>query len=307
MPILYFWFSVPQDALVQSFIEFPRLNVAGRYLPLHGPESILAWRDFYLPLAVIVTAGITLREVVAAHRPAFVLLLTASLATLALAIQRVDTPHAYPAILFSLVLLCACIGVWRLEKRRLLPVLLLSGALFCYGAVPLFVWIWQMTGPREAAQAGIAPLGVRRYSRNEAPNEIARAGPIRLALDQRQAIVYIQRNLPPDRPVYVGVASHSLESYNDAMFGFLAERPPATRFDMFVPGVTNGGAVQAEILREIREKQAEYIVLFRAPQSHEPNLSSVDSGVHVLDNAIRQDYVRVAGFGRYEILQRKRL
>jgi hypothetical protein len=76
---------------------------------------------------------------------------------------------------------------------------------------------------------------------------------------------------------------------------------------MFVPGITNSTAVQAEIRRDIRQKQIEYVVLFRVPPSHEPNLSSADNGVRILDDAIRQDYHQVAEFGRYTIWQRKNL
>jgi uncharacterized membrane protein YhaH (DUF805 family) len=305
MPSLYFWLSVPHDALVQSFIDFPRMCFAGRHLPLPSPAgSLLAWCDFYLPLAVIVAAAITLRQAPDAHRPSFVLLLMLSVSTLALATQRLDIPHAYPAIMFSLVLLCMCIPEWHLKNRNLLRNLLLSGAILCYGIVPLFVWTWRMTGMKEAVPPGIAPADVR-YSRNDPPNKIVRAGPIPLAFDQRQAVGYIQRHLLSGRPLYVGVTTHGLGWYNDSLFYFLADRPQATRFDMFVPGITNGADVQSEILRDIRREKTEYIVLLRVYPSHEANLSSVDSGVSILDDAIRQDYIQVAEFGRYTIWHRK--
>jgi hypothetical protein len=102
-----------------------------------------------------------------------------------------------------------------------------------------------------------------------------------------------------------GVATHGLGWYNDALFYVLADRPQATRFDMFVPGITTTSAVQSEMLRDIRQKQPEYVVLLRTLPSHEPNLSSVDRGVRILDDAIRQDYVQVAEFGRYTIWHRK--
>ena len=76
---------------------------------------------------------------------------------------------------------------------------------------------------------------------------------------------------------------------------------------MFVPGITTTAAVQSEILRDIRQAQTEYVVLFRLPPSHESNLSSQDSGVSILDDAIRQDYSQVAEFGRYSIWHRKNL
>jgi hypothetical protein len=304
-PVLYFWLSVPHGALGQSFIDFPRMIFPGRHLPVPGPGSIPAWRIFYLPLAIIVAAAITLRQTAAAHRSTLVLLLMASISTLALATQRLDTPHAYPAIIFSMLLLCPCIAAWRHENRRFLPSLLLSGAVLCYALLPLFIWTWLMTGLKGDVISGIAPVDVRQYSRNEPPNEIVRAGPIRLALDQRQAVAYIQRHLAPGRFLYVGATTQSLAWFNDDLFYFLADRPPATRFDMFVPGITTSATVQSEMLRDIRQKRTEYIVLFRTPPSHEPNLSSVDSGVSILDDAIRQDYTQLTQFGRYTIWHRQ--
>jgi uncharacterized membrane protein YhaH (DUF805 family) len=307
MPVLYFWLSVPHDALVRSFIDFPRINFAGRHTPLPGPESFLAWINFYLPLAIIVAAAITFRQATAARRPTLALLLMICVSTLALATQRLDTMHAYPAIMFSMVLLCACIAGWQRENRRLLRTLLLSGTIFCYGLVPLIGWAQKVTEPWQAGQSGSAPVDERRYSRNEHPDEIVRAGSVRLAPDQRQAVGYIQRHLAPGKPLYVGATTHGLTWFNDALFYFLADRPQATRFDMSLPGLTTSAAVQSEIRRDIRQKQIEYVVLFRAPVSHEPNLSSVDSGVRILDDAIRQDYIQVAEFGRYTIWHRKNL
>jgi len=304
IPILYFWLSVPHDLLVQSFIDFPRNNFAGRYVPVPGPSAILAWSEFYLPMAVIVAAAITLRRAAADRKPILTLLLMCSVFTIALATQRLDIQHAYPAIMFSSVLLCACIADWQLENRRLLQNLFLSGVVLCCGLVPLFVFARRMTRRTEEVPPGIAPAELR-YSRNEPPNEIVRAGPILLALDERQAVEYIQGHLLPGGPLYVGAATHSLVSYNDALFYFLADRPQVTRFDMLVPGITTGAAVQSEILRDIRQKNPEYVVLFRAPPSHEPNLSSVDSGVSILDDAIRQEYIQVAEFGRYTIWHHK--
>ncbi len=311
MPVLYFWLSVPHDALAQSFIVFPRMTFAGRYLPLHGPvsirgwhDSILAWRDFYLPLAIIVAATITLRRIPTTHRATIALLWMTAASTLALTIQRVDRSHAYPAFMFSMVLLCACIAEWQLENRTLLKNLILFGVICCYGVLPLYTWVQQLRGlPKESVPPGIVAADLR-YSRDELP-KIARAGSFPLAFDERQAIGYIQQHLLPGKPLYVGVETHGLGWYNDALFYFLADRPQATRFDMFAPGVTTSAVVQSEMLRDIRQKKTEYIVLLRLLPSPEPNLSSVDSGVRILDDAIRQDCTQVAAFGRYTIWRRK--
>jgi hypothetical protein len=96
-----------------------------------------------------------------------------------------------------------------------------------------------------------------------------------------------------------------LAYFNDALFYFLADRPQVTRFDMFLSGVTNVAGGQSEIVRNIEEKKVEFVVLFSAPLSHEPNGSSVDSGITLLDDAIKKDYTEVAHFGRYTICRRR--
>jgi hypothetical protein len=45
-----------------------------------------------------------------------------------------------------------------------------------------------------------------------------------------------------------------------------------------------------------------YVVLWEAPLSPEPNRSSESSGVTILDDFIKANYERVAGFGKYVIL-----
>ena len=277
VPLL--WWSVPRAALVHSFIDFPKASLAARQLPLPGPWSLVAWSDLYLPLAVILVAVGILKRAFAAQRPIIILLLITSTATLFLATQRLDTVHAYPAIMFALVLLSVCVA--DLRKETMLPALLKGAAIVCYGLLPLTALSWTPTA------AGVA-----------------RAGPIQIAADQVAAIEYIQRHLPPGEPLYVGLTRHSLQFFNDAIFYFLADRPQATRFDMFVPGFTSTAAVQSEIARDLSRKRVEYVVLFRAPLSREPNLSSVDNGITILDDAIRQDYRQVAQFGSYTICRR---
>ncbi|HLY19482.1 MAG TPA: glycosyltransferase family 39 protein [Bryobacteraceae bacterium] len=294
IPVAYFWSWAPHEVLKESFIDFPRINLAARRLPLPGPISLRAWRDFYLPLAIIAASISALRRSSTPRKAVILLLLLTSVATLVLATQRLEAPHAYPSIVFSLVLLCACLATWRAENRRLAR-LLLSGTVLCYGLSPLYVWTWQMTGLREA---------VRHRSAPEPSGQTARAGLVPVATDQRQAVLYIQEHVPPDSPLFVGTTSHRLQLYNDALFYFLAGRPRATRFDMFVPGVTDTFAAQSEIARDLHEKHPPYVVLFRPPVSHEPNLSSADSGVTILDDAIRQEYVQEAEFGRYTIWRR---
>ena len=102
-PILYFWVRAPHGTLLQAFVDFPRANFAGRHLPLPLPDSILAWCEFYLPLAVVLAMGLKFRQTDAQAKPSLLLLWTSSLFSLGLSTQRLDLQHAYPAVVFSLV------------------------------------------------------------------------------------------------------------------------------------------------------------------------------------------------------------
>lgn len=47
--------------------------------------------------------------------------------------------------------------------------------------------------------------------------QIARAGPLRLDPDQQEAILHIQSHLPAGQPLYVGLSTHGLAYFNDAL------------------------------------------------------------------------------------------
>lgn len=288
---LVIWSAVPHNVLRQAFFEFPATDAAARRLPLPAP-SIPALGDFYLPLAIVAVSAARLRWTPAAQRPIMLLWLLSSGLTLALATQRLDTVHAYPAVLFSLVMLSWQLAEPVSKNQNILfsmwRAAVLCLVILCYGIWPLVLWGSELTE-------------VMRMP----PSEIARAGAVRLEPDQQEAIQYIQRHLPVGKPLYVGTATHRLAYFNDVLFYFLADRPQVTRFDMFLPGVTNVAGGQSEIARNIEEKRVEYVVLFSGPLSREPNGSSVDSGITLLDDAIRRDYTEAAHFGRYTICRRR--
>jgi hypothetical protein len=299
LPALYFCLFVPKKVLIQSFIDFPRMNVAGRHLPLPSPVSIRAWCAFYMPLAIIIVAAYSMRRTEANRRSIFSLLLVLTVLTLAHATQRLDISHAFPAIIFSMLLLSASMCEWQKRTPRFFQGMLLSGTIICYVVMPLSLWIFQVAALHYALPSiGTSPCA--RNQDNDLP-ELPRAGRVCLDMDQRKAVEFVRRRLLPGKFLYVGAEKQGSAWYNDALFYFLADRPSATRYDMFVPGITTTADVQSEILTEIRQRHAEYVVLLRVPSSHEPNLSSVDSGINILDTAIRQDYTQVAEFGRYTI------
>jgi hypothetical protein len=299
---LWLWSSVPEASLVRAFIDYPRTNMAARRLPLPGPGSLPAWEVLYLPISIILAGASALKRIATAQRPIFIMLLITAGATLALATQRLDPPHAYPAVMFSLVLLCIYLA--ELPTRAVLPTLLKAVAVACYGLLSV---IALHTATAEADESRQDWVGQPVVSRHPASgrNDVARAWPVRLSSDERQAIEYIDSHLSPGQPLYVGITRHSLQFLNDALFYFLADRPQATRYDAFIPGSTNSAAVQQEIGGALHQRRVEYVVLFCAPVSTEPNLSSADNGITILDDAIRLEYSEVARFGSYIICRRR--
>jgi hypothetical protein len=69
------------------------------------------------------------------------------------------------------------------------------------------------------------------------------------------------------------------------------------------PGVVTTEKVQDEIINDLRKNNVEYIVLRQMPLLNEPNKSSVSSGIHLLDNYIRQNYAVAVQYGPYYIMK----
>jgi hypothetical protein len=119
--------------------------------------------------------------------------------------------------------------------------------------------------------------------------------------DQERAAAFVRAHTADDEPIFVGNARHDRILINDAMFYFLAARPPATRYHELHPGVATTLPVQKEIAEEIRAGQVAWVVTVEWPPSTEPNESAVSSGVVFLDEFIWANYQPTAEFGRYTV------
>jgi 4-amino-4-deoxy-L-arabinose transferase-like glycosyltransferase len=264
LPVAAFLFAtVPPADLRRAFLDFPALNAAARHLPLPA-EPFPLMRNLLLPAVIIAAACRT--------RGRLILAAAAGL-TLLLALQRLDSVHAFPAVVLCLVLLAA-----RPQKA------LIAVALVLYGAVPVYESVAKF-----------------RFAASIPASGIDRAGPVRIAPDQAAAVRYVR-----GQSVYVGTTTHSRIWYNDALFAFLAGAPQPTRYDMWVPGQTNTAPVQREIVAALERNAVRYAVLFDAPASDEPNASSIDTGVTILDDYLKSRYRPARTFGRYRVLERAR-
>lgn len=288
---LLIWTHTPHALLKQTFIDFPRITAGEKFIRFYVIHTIWDLDVFYLPLTILTVAAFQFWLTHSKSRQVLLLLWLAAAFTLAVASQRLDVPHVYPAIVLSLVLLSCCLAQPIADKPRQLPSgfrkVLLCAVLFVYAVPSAAAWVKE-----------ISMIGVPRDL------GIARAGPIPLDADQVLAVRYIQDRIAPGEPLYVGTTSHSGQYMNDALFCFLTNRPQATRWDMWVPGITTRRDVQSEIAGELDKKRVEFVVLFAASVARDPIRGFSDNGPTVLDTAIRNRYREVARFGRYTILRR---
>ena len=118
------------------------------------------------------------------------------------------------------------------------------------------------------------------------------------------SINYIKQNVPPNEKIFVANSRNDQLLVNNVMFYFLSERDSATRYHDMHPGVTTTQPVQMEIISELEKNKVQYIVLWNATLSNEPNKSSISSGVFILDNYIKNNYSPVKIFGNYTIYRK---
>lgn len=309
--LLYFLWAVPLHELRVDFLLFPRIQLRFRALPLPpllpNPSYFInsalllgPWFLFYSPAAVYLVNWIGLARSFrtapgdAARRGRrFGRTLLGVLGSLLFvqAYTRADFIHCFPTAIPAAILVPTLIEDWPMEERRaaikgLLTFLLLVLAV-PYVAVPVDWW-------RLHLQAN-APWKV-------ATSKLPRARYFRVLPDAEEAAQFIRQHVPEGQEIFVGNWQHHQLLCDDVMFYFLAERRAGTRFYDFVPGVTTTPRVQEEIILDLIRNRVDYIVLVSdSGYDRTPTEVPVDSGVILLDDFIRRDYLQVQTFGHYSI------
>jgi len=122
--------------------------------------------------------------------------------------------------------------------------------------------------------------------------------------DLKDTVKFIKNNTSKNEKIYVGVKNHDKFVFNDVIIYFLTDRDPATRYHVLNPGVHTTLSVQEKVVNEFKNSPPRLLVL--APRDrYEPNLSSVDSQVNLLDNYIAANFELIKIFGIYEIWMKK--
>lgn len=291
--VLLIW--VTPQAAWECLVVFPTTVMrAARGMPPPGlwalnfapTSSWVAWYSLFVVLAVAGVAFIAATRAAANRNSAVTgALLCFSLGLVLLAASRPDRSHAMPALLTGFVVVLACISGVRARPLRVLCAIVALGVV----GLQLAAGVRTML-PDVVAHAPWAPC----------LNAPARAGCVAVEDDQTQAVAYVRSVTSPDERIFVGNNRHDRIFIGDSSFYYLADRLPATRYDELHPGLTDQAQIQSTIIEEIRSVR--YVVLWDAPESTEPNASSVGSGVTLLDDYLRSHYRTVHAAGSYQVL-----
>jgi hypothetical protein len=233
-------------------------------------------------LGVIVVAGAR-RLGLNDRRPA-AFLTALAVAVLPQMLGRTDVPHAVfavtPAVaLFSLVAE-ATAARWRWGGA-------LSVAAAAILAAPLVPFLRAQLGASPRVPLGPPPF----YGMPTDP-------------DRRRVVSLVASGTASDEPIFVGNVQHQRLNFNEVDLYFFTDRPGATRYMQFDPGIQTRAEVQRLMIHDLDARRTRLIVLVACCVRDEPNESRFP-GSDELDRYIRERYVVVARFGRYWVLWRQ--
>jgi|GEM_PF-760195 hypothetical protein len=138
------------------------------------------------------------------------------------------------------------------------------------------------------------------------PGELRLARCVSMSDAASKAIQFIRTNTDSNEPIFVGNGRHDKITVNDVAFYFIVDRPPATKWYHFDPGLQTDRQIQDVIIADIQRRNTSFIILYLgADDAVEPNQSAISSGVKALDDFIVDKYTVVADFPPYRILKRK--
>ena len=105
--------------------------------------------------------------------------------------------------------------------------------------------------------------------------------------------------------MFVAAERHDRIFLNPIVLHFFTGRPSATYYYQFDPGVTTTKDVQQRIIADLEKNQTQTVFVWRNELPTEPNLSSISSGVHLLDSYLANTYAEVKVDQMYRILKRR--
>jgi len=123
---------------------------------------------------------------------------------------------------------------------------------------------------------------------------------------------YVRQHVPPGQPIYVGLRRHDVIITSHPAVYFMVDRPAATRYHELHGGVADTAPMQAEIIRDLKEKDVHLLVLLdpfpddvldRGKEMIRRKQPQV--GATMLDAFIRANYAPARRFSVYEVWLKK--
>ncbi len=300
-PLTDFRFARPET--------YPNLLPVGIFdpSPVMFLKNICLYLNFLFPFLVFVTGVLALGVALARNKPFYLaagstfvvgFLLHYSAAHVQIN-THIVTLSAYAVFLGALsftAIFGAGLGEWR-SFRGIVVFLLVSAWSASLAAKPLYV-LWEGTRTQTVSLAIPKVAGFR-----VTPEEAAVLSSLR---------AFVDSNTAPNEKIFVGLNRHDVVIVGDVLAYFILDRPIATRYQELHPAITDTAAVQATMIRELRDGRVRLIVLKKAfPgwqlekakadfQRHLPQVGALD-----LDHFIRQNYHPVREFGPYVVWMRR--
>jgi hypothetical protein len=196
-------------------------------------------------------------------------------------------------------------GRGRLDSGIVMTAVVMTAAATLYNVPNALhqAW-WNIDWARDPASWDIPltevppPLGSCRM-----PPELERIACFKVQPDLAETVRYIQQRTEPQDPVFVGLSGHDRIFGNNMLIYFVLNRPSATKWHHFDPGLQTSAPIQRLMINELRGARPSLIVLVKWGELTDPNESSLSSGVTLLDDYIRHAYEPVATFGANTILR----
>lgn len=313
--VIYFAVRVPHVDLYYAFIVFPR-DVYSKVRSLPYPALFPNAGKAFSSLSSLVQFGRALYYSFLYYFPIAIYLLVI-LALLLNMRKAEDKKHRSLGILLILLqgLLFLNVARIRSDKVHALPMFTFAAILFAslLSSIPnakICRYI-RTVAIVLVLSATIEPVAKKIITLNESlilsrkySFTLPRARHIYCKYESYQdAVEYIQDKVPPNERIFVGNYRHDRIFASDIIFYFLANRHSSTKYHELDPGVATTARVQQSIIQDLDKYRVRFIVL-RDWNINEPNESSMDGGVTILDDFIRSNFVLDRRFEGYDVWKR---
>jgi hypothetical protein len=292
IPLAPFFIAAP-GAMLHDTIGFYGIQDLQRLpfpLTYHGPITPAKLFDFYMPLILVIGAGVWVLATVTEWRwidPAALSLLPLGLVGLAYLLGRTDENHLVPLAVALPVMLAWASGGTRRRVTRLITM---------------------------AALVLLALHGLERRGSQliHAPTLQAVPGPagdgVETTPSDAHALAALENELGkitrPNEPIFVANPRFDLVHAGDPLLYVITGHPNPTKYDVMQPGVVTTASVQRQMIEELQRSHTRVVVRWLSPLAtlREPNGAGRSTHVNILGSYIAAHYRAVAKFGYYQVL-----